>query len=211
MKSLVLLFFVIWTVLFTKRLPRRKDSLTDEERRRLDEPLFLTPFLEANDTENARRLSRVAFFEEEYGVEAAGVNSWDRELQRNQFATYVRAEGKHPSPDKAPLILWTFGGPGVSSLLGPLLFNGPFTLDDQGRLEAASPASGQLQSFAHVLYLDHPVGSGYSFAEQEDDGRTFAKNIEDAVDSIDDFLRQFELLFPEFRGRQFYFAGESYS
>uniref|UniRef100_A0A131YI23 Serine carboxypeptidase n=1 Tax=Rhipicephalus appendiculatus TaxID=34631 RepID=A0A131YI23_RHIAP len=210
MKSLVLLFFVIWTVLFTKRLPRRKDSLTDEERRRLDEPLFLTPFLEANDTENARRLSRVAFFEEEYGVEAySGYITIDKTLGSHLF--FMLTKTKHPSPDKAPLILWTFGGPGVSSLLGPLLFNGPFTLDDQGRLEAASPASGQLQSFAHVLYLDHPVGSGYSFAEQEDDGRTFAKNIEDAVDGVDDFLRQFELLFPEFRGRQFYFAGESYS
>ncbi|KAH6927478.1 hypothetical protein HPB50_004529 [Hyalomma asiaticum] len=210
MNTLVLLFFVVWTVLFTTRVTRRKDSLTEEERRRLDEPLFLTPYLDTNDTETARRLSRVTLFEEEYGVEAhSGYITIDSTLGSHLF--FLLTKSKHPSPDKAPLILWTFGGPGVSSLLGPLLFNGPFSLDAQGQLVAASPDSGQLQSFAHVLYLDHPVGSGYSFAEQEGDDRTFAKDVEDAVDSIDDFLRQFELLFPEFRGRQLYFAGESYS
>ncbi|XP_049272810.1 venom serine carboxypeptidase [Rhipicephalus sanguineus] len=185
-------------------------DLFEIDRRRLDKPLFLTPFLETNDTENARSLSRVTLFEEEYGVEAhSGYITIDKTLGSHLF--FLLTKTKHPSPDEAPLILWTFGGPGVSSLLGPLLFNGPFTLDEQGRLTASSPASGQLQSFAHVLYLDHPVGSGYSFAEQEDDDRTFPKNIDDAVDAIDDFLRQVELLFPEFRGRQFYFAGESYS
>lgn len=210
MNTLVLLFFVVWTVLFTTRDIRRKDSLTEEERWRLDEPLFLTPYLEANDTETARRLSRVTLFEEEYGVEAhSGYITIDSTLGSHLF--FLLTKSKHPSPEEAPLILWTFGGPGVSSLLGPLLFNGPFSLDAQGQLVAASAESGQLQSFAHVLYLDHPVGSGYSFAEQEDDDRTFAKDVEDAVDSIDDFLRQFELLFAEFRGRQLYFAGESYS
>lgn len=210
MNAMILLFFVIWTVLFaTHLITRRKDSLTEEERRRLDEPLFLTPFLEANDTENARRLSKVTLFED-YGIEAhSGYITIDKTLGCHLF--FVLTKTKRPSPNEAPLILWTFGGPGVSSLLGPLLFNGPFTLDAQGRLVAASPASGQLQSFAHVLYLDHPVGSGYSFAEQEGDDRTFAKSIDDAVDAVDDFLSQFELLFPEFRGRQFYFAGESYS
>lgn len=210
MNAIILLFFVIWTVLFTTRhITRRKDSLTEEERRRLDEPLFLTPFLEANDTENARRLSRVTLFED-YGIEAhSGYITIDKTLGCHLF--FVLTKTKRPSPDEAPLILWTFGGPGVSSLLGPLLFNGPFTLDAQGRLVAASPSSGQLQSFAHVLYLDHPVGSGYSFAEQAGDDRTFAKSIDDAVDAVDDFLSQFELLFPEFRGRLFYFAGESYS
>ncbi|XP_065285132.1 venom serine carboxypeptidase-like [Dermacentor albipictus] len=211
MNAVILLLFVIWTVLFTTRnITRRKDSLTDEERRRLDEPLFLTPFLDANDTEKARHLSRVTLFEEGYGVEAhSGYITVDKILGSHLF--FLLTKTKHSSSDEAPLILWTFGGPGVSSLLGPLLFNGPFTLDAQGRLVAASPASGQLQSFAHVLYLDHPVGSGYSFAEQEGDDRTFAKSIDDAVDAVDDFLYQFELLFPEFRGRQFYFAGESYS
>ncbi|XP_075751743.1 vitellogenic carboxypeptidase isoform X3 [Rhipicephalus microplus] len=210
MKSLVLLFFVICTVLFTKHIPRWKDSLTDEERRRLDKPLFLTPLLESNDTEKARRLSKVTLFEKEHGVEAySGYITINKTLGSHLF--FMLTKTKHPSADEAPLILWTFGGPGVSSLLGPLLFNGPFTLDAQGRLVAASLTSGQLQSFAHVLYLDHPVGSGYSFAEKEDDDRTFAKSIDDAVDGVDDFLRQFELLFPEFRGRQFYFAAESYS
>nr|XP_037281239.1 venom serine carboxypeptidase-like [Rhipicephalus microplus]XP_037281240.1 venom serine carboxypeptidase-like [Rhipicephalus microplus] len=210
MKSLVLLFFVICTVLFTKHIPRWKDSLTDEERRRLDKPLFLTPLLESNDTEKARRLSKVTLFEKEHGVEAySGYITINKTLGSHLF--FMLTKTKHPSADEAPLILWTFGGPGVSSLLGPLLFNGPFTLNAQGRLVAASLTSGQLQSFAHVLYLDHPVGSGYSFAEKEDDDRTFAKSTDDAVDGVDDFLRQFELLFPEFRGRQFYFAGESYS
>uniref|UniRef100_G3MPV6 Serine carboxypeptidase n=1 Tax=Amblyomma maculatum TaxID=34609 RepID=G3MPV6_AMBMU len=208
MNSIILLLFVIWTVLFTTRhITRRKDdSLTEEERRQLDKPLFLTPLLESNDTERARRLSRVTLFEE-HGVEAhSGYVTVHKGYGSHLF--FLLTKAKH-LPDTAPLILWTFGGPGVSSLLGPLLFNGPAILDATGHLKSAP--GGDLQSFAHVLYLDHPVGSGYSFAEHDEDDRPFAKSVDDAVDGVDEFLRQFEILFSEFRGRQLYFAGESYS
>ncbi|XP_077488658.1 venom serine carboxypeptidase-like isoform X1 [Amblyomma americanum] len=204
MNTIFLLLFVVWTVLFTTRhVTRRKDSLTEEESRKLDEPLFLTPLLESNGTEQARRLSRVTLFEE-YGVEAhSGYVTVDKGYGSHLF--FLLTKAKH-QPDTAPLILWTFGGPGVSSLLGPLLFNGPAVVDALGQLRAAP--GGCMQSFAHVLYLDHPVGSGYSFAEHEEDDRPFAKSVDDAVDGVDEFLRQFEMLFPEFRGRQFYFAGD---
>lgn len=207
MNTIILLLFVVWTVLFTTRhVARRKDPPSEEERRQLDEPLFLTPLLESNDTEEARRLSRVTLFEE-YGVEAhSGYVTVDKGYGSHLF--FLLTKAKH-LPDTAPLILWTFGGPGVSSLLGPLLFNGPAVIDELGHLKAAS--GGHLQSFAYVLYLDHPVGSGFSFAEHDEDDRPFAKSVDDAVDGVDEFLRQFEMLFPEFRGRQFYFAGESYS
>lgn len=208
MNTIILLLFVVWTVLFTTHhVTRRKDTLTEEERRNLDEPLFLTPLLESNDTEKARRLSRVSLFEE-YGVEAhSGYITVDKGYGSHLF--FLLTKTKH-LPDTAPLILWTFGGPGVSSLIGPLLFNGPAFPDTRGHLKAAPPGS-QLQSFAHVLYLDHPVGSGYSFADHDEDDRPFAKSIDDAVDGVEEFLRQFEMMFPEFQGRRLYFAGESYS
>uniref|UniRef100_A0A023G0P1 Serine carboxypeptidase lysosomal cathepsin a n=1 Tax=Amblyomma parvum TaxID=251391 RepID=A0A023G0P1_AMBPA len=135
MNTIFLLLFVIWTVLFTTRhVTRRKATLTEEERRKFDEPLFLTPLLESNDTAQARRLSRVTLFEE-YGVEAhSGYVTVNKGYGSHLF--FLLAKAKH-LPDTAPLILWTFGGPGVSSLIGPLLFNGPVVIDSLGRLNAA--------------------------------------------------------------------------
>lgn len=207
-KNVILLLFAFWTILFMTRRTGRHRELTEEEKRLMDKPLFLTPLIEYNETEKARRLSRVTVFED-YGIEAhSGYITVQKKFGSNLFFLLTKTE---KSPAKAPLILWTFGGPGVSSLLGPLLFNGPLTLDRHGRLGRTPPFMGNLQSFAHVIYLDHPVGSGYSFAKHDADDQPFSKSINESVNGIDEFLRQFELLFPEFQGREFYFAGESYS
>lgn len=208
-KNVILLLFAVWTILFmTRRTGRRRTEWTEEEKRLLDKPLFLTPLIEYNETEKARHLSRVTVFED-FDIEAhSGYITVQKTFGSNLFFLLTKTKN---SPEKAPLILWTFGGPGVSSLLGPLLFNGPLTLDRHGRLGRVAPSMGNLQSFAHVIYLDHPVGSGYSFAKHDADDRPFSKSINDSVNGIDEFLRQFELLFPEFQGRELYIAGESYS
>lgn len=208
-KNFILLLFAVWTLLFmTRHTGRRRNKLTEEEKRLLDQPLFLTPLIEKNETERARRLSMVTVFDD-FGIEAhSGYITVQRTFGSNLFFLLTKTKN---SPENAPLILWTFGGPGVSSLLGPLLFNGPLTLNRHGRLGRVAPSMGNLQSFAHVIYLDSPVGSGYSYAEHDADDRPFAKSINDSVNGIDEFLRQFVLLFPEFEGRQFYIAGESYS
>ncbi|KAH7976558.1 hypothetical protein HPB52_016170 [Rhipicephalus sanguineus] len=58
-----------------------------------------------------------------------------------------------------------------------------------------------------TIYLDLPVGAGFSFTENED---AYPKTLEDISSSVMEFLRQFMLLFPEYVCRDFYVAGESY-
>ncbi|KAH9363898.1 hypothetical protein HPB48_004087 [Haemaphysalis longicornis] len=55
----------------------------------------------------------------------------------------------------------------------------------------------------NIIYLDQPVGAGYSFGKQP-------RTLEEAAVHNMRFLRGFLRLFPEYRKRDFYIAGESY-
>ncbi|KAH8029398.1 hypothetical protein HPB51_000197 [Rhipicephalus microplus] len=103
-----------------------------------------------------------------------------------------------------PLVLWLEGGPGKTALFGQFLESGPLGIDADGQLYRRRPT---LQEEADVVYLDQPVGGGYSFTR---DRRGFARTLDDIAGSIEEFLRQFLMLFPENRNRRFYALGESY-
>ncbi|XP_077497466.1 putative serine carboxypeptidase CPVL [Amblyomma americanum] len=60
----------------------------------------------------------------------------------------------------------------------------------------------------NVIYLDLPVGAGYSFA---DSPASYPQSLEKIALEAREFLRQFLLLFPGFKNRDFYTAGESYA
>lgn len=108
------------------------------------------------------------------------------------------------NPDKAPLLLWLQGGPGKSALFGLFLENGPLGIDAKGKLYRRQTT---LRNFANVIYLDQPAGSGFSFTASS---RGFAETLEDCSLGIKEFLRQFLIMFPEYKGRNFFAAGESY-
>lgn len=65
----------------------------------------------------------------------------------------------------------------------------------------------------HMLYIDNPVGAGFSFTEDEDG---FPRSDQQASVELLEALRQFMLLFPHMTRRQgaqktrFYAFGESY-
>ena len=54
----------------------------------------------------------------------------------------------------APVLLWLNGGPGVSSLIGMFVENGPFLVDENCKLED-NPWTWN--SKYHMLYIDNPV------------------------------------------------------
>ncbi|XP_054925161.1 probable serine carboxypeptidase CPVL [Dermacentor andersoni] len=102
-----------------------------------------------------------------------------------------------------PLLLWLQGGPGMSGLFGQFLENGPLGIDAGGTLYRRRHS---LLSKFNIIYLDAPVGSGYSF----DKTGKYPTTLEEAAVHTVRFLRRFLRIFPEYKGREFFAAGESY-
>ena len=66
--------------------------------------------------------------------------------------------------DKDPLIIWLTGGPGCSSELAIFYENGPLRLVD-GKPEINMDS---WNNNMNLLFIDQPIGTGYSKAKNED-------------------------------------------
>lgn len=73
-------------------------------------------------------------------------------------------------PASAPLTLWTNGGPGCSGLFGLLEEMGPFRPTKDGNALVANPLSWNRLS--NMLYVEIPVGVGFSYSHDAKDYRT---------------------------------------
>ncbi|KAJ2729309.1 Cell death protease [Coemansia sp. BCRC 34962] len=104
--------------------------------------------------------------------------------------------------NKDKLIVWLNGGPGCTSLDGVFLENGPYKFDGPNRLRFRDYSLSQQFD---VLYIDQPYGTGFSVAKTE----SYAKTFKESSQTLLEFLRRFYAVFPEFRQRQLYVAGES--
>lgn len=122
-------------------------------------------------------------------------------------------ENADGNPD-APLIIWTNGGPGCSSMEGATTENGPLVLFDikeacsSGDCDYTEQFSLNPYSWnahANLLYLDQPRYVGYSFG--------YGPKVKSSVEAADDFVTFYQgwlELFPEFKGRELIISGESY-
>ncbi|XP_075729763.1 putative serine carboxypeptidase CPVL isoform X2 [Rhipicephalus microplus] len=157
----------------------------------------------SDETTDVRQLSVVSMLSnKETGTEAhAGLVTVNETLQSHLFFLHVQARKNHLD---APLLLWLQGGPGSSSLFGYFLENGPVAIDAHGKLY---PREYTLCEYTNVIYLDQPVGAGFS---RTDDLKGYPTTLEEMAQDIHVFLAQFFKLFPEYKGRDFYVAGESY-
>ncbi|KAJ1888454.1 Cell death protease [Kickxella alabastrina] len=104
--------------------------------------------------------------------------------------------------NKDKFILWLNGGPGCTSLDGVFMENGPYKFDGGNRLGFRDHS---LTQQFDVLYIDQPFGTGFSVA----DIKNYAHSFKEATTFLLDFLRKFYEIFPEFREKQLYVAGES--
>jgi serine carboxypeptidase-like clade 4 len=94
------------------------------------------------------------------------------------------------------------GGPGCSSELALFFENGPYTVDSNGNLHT-NPYGWN--KFANLIYIDQPVGTGFSYADSDyiHDEKAVAKEMYT-------FLQNFFKQFPQFSQQDFYIVGESY-
>ncbi|EMS55463.1 Serine carboxypeptidase-like 35 [Triticum urartu] len=114
-------------------------------------------------------------------------------------------------PEKKPLMLWLNGGPGCSSIAyGAAQELGPFLVRGYGaNLTRNAYAWNKGNHTVNLLFLEAPVGVGFSYTNETADlGR-----LGDRVTAQDShtFLLNWLAKFPEFKGRDFYIAGESYA
>lgn len=116
----------------------------------------------------------------------------------NMFFLHIKSE---VDSDTKPLLLWLQGGPGKSSLYGQFLENGPLGVDASGKLYKREHT---LLNYMNLLYVDQPVGAGYSF------GKKLTGKLDDASIHLMRLIRRFLRIFPEYADRTFYVAGESY-
>uniref|UniRef100_A0A0D9X2E3 Carboxypeptidase n=1 Tax=Leersia perrieri TaxID=77586 RepID=A0A0D9X2E3_9ORYZ len=124
---------------------------------------------------------------------------------------YLAEASASPSPSpssKAPLLLWLNGGPGCSSLgYGAMEELGPFRVMSDGKSLYRNPYSWN--NVANVLFLESPIGVGFSYSNTTADYGRMGDNstAEDAYKFIVNWMERF----PEYKGRDFYLAGESYA
>nr|XP_057941582.1 probable serine carboxypeptidase CPVL [Doryrhamphus excisus] len=166
-------------------------------------PLFITPYLEKGAIDEARTLSQVGELPGENVKSYAGYLTVNKKYNSNLFFWFFPA--LMPSQKKAPVLLWLQGGPGGTSLFGLFVEHGPYVVYKNMTVGLRDYAWTQRYS---VLYIDNPVGTGYSFT---DDDRGFAQNQDDVGRDLYSALTQFFQLFPEYQSNEFYATGESYA
>ncbi|XP_018320252.2 venom serine carboxypeptidase-like [Agrilus planipennis] len=164
------------------------------------QPLILTPLIEQNKIEEAQNASQVHFNGFKNVTSYAGYFTVNKQFNSNMFFWFFPSLNNYKQD---PVILWLQGGPGATSLIGLFAENGPFKPKSKHGLKLRRHAWTNTHS---VIYIDNPVGTGYSFTNGG-----YAKNETAVGNDLYEALVQFFQLFPKLQNNKFFIAGESYA
>eukprot|EP01060_Flectonema_neradi_P004219 TRINITY_DN12754_c0_g1_i1.p1 TRINITY_DN12754_c0_g1~~TRINITY_DN12754_c0_g1_i1.p1 ORF type:complete len:427 (+),score=43.95 TRINITY_DN12754_c0_g1_i1:517-1797(+) len=106
-------------------------------------------------------------------------------------------------PSTDPLILWLTGGPCAASEVAIFEENGPCKITESGQTTVPNPFSWI--SNATVLWVDQPVGTGFSFGESHEDW-----SMKDVSEDMYAFFKSLFKKNPELASLPLYVFGESY-
>jgi len=164
--------------------------------------LFLSPLIKAGKLEEAKERSRVHLVGPKIESYSGYLTVNRADCGSNMFFWYFPAKY---GGENTPTLLWLQGGPGGTSLFGLFTENGPYVVTQDMMLEE------RFTSWAltnNVIYIDNPVGTGYSFTQKDE---CYATNQLQVADDLYDALQQFFTMFPALRTNDFYVTGESYA
>lgn len=165
-------------------------------------PLFLTPYIESGKIEEAKKLARVSLPGLPELESYAGFFTVDKTYNSNLFAWYFPAEQNIFNTT----IVWLQGGPGVTSLFGLFDENGPIFVKNNELKRR--PDYEYWSQTASVIYIDNPVGTGFSFTESPNG---YSNNQTHIGDQLYKALTQFFKLFPKLKETtNLVISGESY-
>lgn len=166
------------------------------------QPLFLTPYIEKKQFDLARKLSKVGPLDGVDQDSYAGFMTVNKTYNSNMYFWFFPAQ---QDPDNAPVLLWLQGGPGGSSLFGLFVENGPYLVTKDIKLMKKPITWNSKYS---MLYIDNPVGTGFSFTK---DDRGYATNEVDVGRDLYSCIVQFFKVFYDLQKNPFYVTGESYA
>ncbi|KAL0452128.1 UNVERIFIED_CONTAM: Serine carboxypeptidase-like 49 [Sesamum latifolium] len=116
---------------------------------------------------------------------------------------YFFFESRNSTQD--PVVIWLTGGPGCSSEMALFYENGPFTIANNLSLVWNEYGWDKV---SNILYVDQPIGTGFSFSS---DRRDIRHNEKGVSDDLYDFLQAFFRGHPHLAKNDFYITGESYA
>lgn len=124
---------------------------------------------------------------------------------------YILFESRNnETRDTDPLIIWLRGEPGCSTTATIFENNSPliFGLNETSNQPMLVNNPNSWNNFSNVLYVDQPIGTGFSFIRQDYDGTsTRYYNIDYAVSDFIHFMKGFLDFHTQFRGREMYIIG----
>lgn len=165
-------------------------------------PLILTPYIKNKKFQEGIEAAKVTSFLAE--IESyAGFFEVDKKLKSYLFFWYFPPLSEEYVPRSvAPVILWIQGGMGQSGLYAAFRENGPVHLEPNGKM-IFNPYSWAER--AHLLYIDSPVGAGYSFTKS---GK-YPTSQDEVTTDLFAALRQFLTLF-QLKKNPLFIVGQSY-
>ena len=129
----------------------------------------------------------------------------NRTHDAHMFYMYFESRAGAPASANDPVVLWMTGGPGCSSELAVFFENGPFRIEDDLTL-SDNPFGWDVGH--NILFIDQPVGTGFSFTSDPSDDVTSEKQV---ADDVLDFLLEFYDSKPELLKNDLFITGESYA
>ncbi|KAH9515310.1 hypothetical protein Btru_014146 [Bulinus truncatus] len=195
------MYFNMQTIIFIMALTYTSHSCE------YDQPLHLTPYINQGNITAARNLSFVDDNHDVIPPSYAGFITVDQLLGNHLFFWFFPAINSDPN---SPLVIWLNGGPGESSMTGLLHENGPLKIrkDCKGKVDYERRFKSWADNFS-VLYIDNPVGAGYSYSESGDRG--FKVQNDEYAEDLFEFIRQFYTMFPEYLENDLYIGGQSFA
>lgn len=204
-KTLVYYCLRLWVLQAATFLKAEAQEPACEEDPTYSERLLLTPLI-GNGSDpaainKALNLSQVHALIDGYNIIAhSGYITVNETTNNSLFFLFIKAQ---KTRKETPLVLSLKGGPGVSTLFNQFLETGPLGIDAMGQ---TFHRNYTLQKDMHLLYLDVPAGSGFSFVNENG----YSTKLEDVVRDVEAFFEQFYNLFPELAWSPFYISGEQY-
>ncbi|KAF4452568.1 Carboxypeptidase Y like protein A [Fusarium austroafricanum] len=109
------------------------------------------------------------------------------------------------NPKTDPLLLWMSGGPGAAGEMGLFMGSGPCIVNPDGN--STKRLDYSWTDRANVVYIDQPVGVGFSkITDRGDIAVSLKQGARDVYTFLDAFLHD---VFPDLAGRPWHITGES--